>query len=253
MLEVILYPVQGRSVGEGPFNREVDICEWTFEEKKTTQNDSLQQLLLLPLIPNWIKSNGKTETYLTDSTASPLRGWGGCCWRKAGSVSRGGVSLKVSSITGQKVDKRSFRVFRLLRVWVWHMAATSGSIRGLKKNMLSLVKFNIAFCNFSNLSTWQDQRKILFHQKHSFIVRMLAFSKVQLHRAASVATRVYLLSLVFNMVSMLFFHKYYISGTYWRHNKIPNQYICQLCIWTVECSLLKCGWWKRKHVHITCD
>lgn len=27
MLEVILYPVQGRSVGEGSFNREVDICE----------------------------------------------------------------------------------------------------------------------------------------------------------------------------------------------------------------------------------
>lgn len=34
MLEVILYPVQGRSVGEGSFNREVDICERTFEGKK---------------------------------------------------------------------------------------------------------------------------------------------------------------------------------------------------------------------------
>ena len=38
MLEVILYPVQGRSVGEGPFNREVDICEWTFEKKNTKMN-----------------------------------------------------------------------------------------------------------------------------------------------------------------------------------------------------------------------
>lgn len=37
MLEVILYPVQGRSVGEGSFNREVDICELTFEEKEKTE------------------------------------------------------------------------------------------------------------------------------------------------------------------------------------------------------------------------
>lgn len=35
MLEVILYPVQGCSVGEGSFNREVDICEWTFEKEAT--------------------------------------------------------------------------------------------------------------------------------------------------------------------------------------------------------------------------
>lgn len=42
MLEVILYPVQGRSVGEGSFNREVDICEWTFKKRK--QHDDLQRL-----------------------------------------------------------------------------------------------------------------------------------------------------------------------------------------------------------------
>lgn len=34
MLEVILYPVQGRSGGEGSFNREVDIWDWTYEGGK---------------------------------------------------------------------------------------------------------------------------------------------------------------------------------------------------------------------------
>ena len=54
MLEVILYPVQGRSVGEGPFNREVDICEWTLE--KNRPNQMLQQLHHLRVIQNCTKT-----------------------------------------------------------------------------------------------------------------------------------------------------------------------------------------------------
>lgn len=149
MLEVILYPVQGRSVGEGPFNREVDICEWTFEKKR--QKLMLQQLHHLHVIQNgtrpdckaWIlpywrlsQSCGRMRKVLLDGVwVDTLRRW----WSDA---SLRVESRKVSSIGGQRVDKRSFRVFRRLRVWVWHMAATSEPRRGWRNRyVLRLVQY----------------------------------------------------------------------------------------------------------------
>lgn len=84
-------PVQGCRVGKGSFNREVDICEWTFERKKILKcyKDKKRRL------NNWNLTAGQSD--LTDSTASSVRGWGRCSWWEAASGwthCRDGVSLR---------------------------------------------------------------------------------------------------------------------------------------------------------------
>lgn len=78
MLEVILFPVQVWSAGKGSFNLEEDICDWTCGGRrgKKTPHESCMQFLHIWLFHHVLHLAVGNEPWLTDSAASPVRGWG---------------------------------------------------------------------------------------------------------------------------------------------------------------------------------